>query len=86
MSMILSAANGTIITWLASVLLPSMDEDLCWIANVFEGGLTEETLSEERQGCGRRMQQSCQLAKHCWFKMDGAYKLTETMLPSKVHM
>lgn len=70
--MTMSVANDTIITRLAIVLLPSMD-DLCWIGNVLEGGLTGETLSEERQGCGRRMQQSCQLAKHCWFKMGGAY-------------
>jgi hypothetical protein len=47
---------------LASVLLPSMEALMPWT-----GGLTEETLSEERQGCGRRMQQSCPLAKHCWF-------------------
>jgi len=71
--MTMSAVNDTIITRLSRVRLPSMDEDLCWMANVLEGGLREETLSEERQGCGRRMQQSCQLVKHCWFKMGGAY-------------
>ena len=53
----------------------------------WEGGLTEETLSEERQGCGRRMQQSCQLVKHCWFKMGGAYQLTKISAACfKVHM
>jgi len=36
-SMIMSAANDTIIMCLASVLLPPMDEDLCWIANVLGG-------------------------------------------------